>query len=377
MGWQMYDLTHDPFKIGMIGLAAALPALSLALFSGYLVDRFNPLRLYQVVVLVSMCSVLNAWHATTPIELYWSAFMTGMVRSFSSPSMNAIIPRIISRNEIKRSSAYTTLAFHFAGVLGPGLAGVLLGLKGYSFPYLLCLSALLMASLCLWLVDYRHDDHVSGQPPHRGRFVEELMVGVRFVAKTPMLLTAMSLDMFAVLFGGVTAMLPVFAAEVLHVGPEGLGWLRAAPALGAMMMGLHLIRRPIGEKAGRMLFVSILGFGLCILVFGISKNFWLSLVALALSGALDSISMVIRGAIVQLCSPEGMRGRIAAVNAVFIGSSNEIGEFESGTAARLFGTIPSVIFGGCMTLLTVTLMYLKSRELRTLDLTQLEKRSDS
>ena len=374
MGWQMYALTHDPLKLGMIGLTAALPALGLSLFAGYLVDRLNPLRIYQTVILVSLCSVMVAWNASTPRELYIAAFLTGMMRSFSSPSMNSIIPRIVSREEIKRSSAYTTLAFQFAGVMGPGLSGVLLGIRGYSFPYILCLSSLIVASLTLWTIDYPHKQVPRNESLKKVPAFEELLLGVRFVSKHPLLLTAMSLDMFAVLFGGVTAMLPVFAAEILKVGPMGLGWLRAGPAMGAILMGAYLIRNPVGAKAGKMLMSSILGFGICILVFGLSRNYALSLVALIVSGALDSISMVIRGAIVQLCSPEGMRGRISSVNAVFIGSSNEIGEFESGVAAKLLGTVNSVLFGGTMTLLTVLVVFLRSNELRALDLGELEKR---
>ncbi len=203
-------------------------------------------------------------------------------------------------------------------------------------------------------------------------FLDELLVGAKFVYRHPLLLSALSLDMFAVLFGGVTALLPIYAAEILHVGPQGLGWLRAAPAFGAIWMGLALIRRPITHGAGKKLLWSVCGFGVCILVFALSRTFWISFVALALSGALDSVSMVVRGAIVQLCSPEHMRGRIAAVNSIFIGSSNEIGEFESGVAATYLGVVPSVIFGGCMTLVTVAIVFSRSKELRELDLAKIE-----
>ncbi len=374
MGWQMYDLTRDPLMLGLIGLSSALPALLLSPLSGWLVDRGNPLRIYQSVVTVSLASVLIAWGSRGVGGLFIASFLTGLVRSFSSPSMNAIIPRIVTREEIKRMSAYTTLAFQFAGVIGPAFAGVLLGVRGYSLPYLFCVSSLVVASLTLWLMRYRHSSPavpVTGKGPFR----EELLVGFRFVWNHPVLLSAMSLDMFAVLFGGVTALLPVFAVEVLGVGPFGLGWLRAAPALGAILMGAWLVRRPISSGAGWKLLFSVAGFGLSILVFGLSKNYPLSFCALLLSGALDSISMVIRGAIVQLCSPDGMRGRIAAVNAVFIGSSNEIGEFESGVAARLLGTVPSVLFGGWMTLLTVIVVFLRSAEIRNLDLSKLENGS--
>jgi MFS family permease len=183
----------------------------------------------------------------------------------------------------------------------------------------------------------------------------------------------MALDMFAVLFGGVTAMLPVFAAEILHVGPSGLGWLRSAPAIGAILMGTVLVRRPIRGRAGHLLAISVIGFGFCILGFGLSTDYRYSMLLLMGAGAFDSISMVIRGAIVQLSSPESMRGRIAAINSVFIGVSNEVGEFESGTAAKLLGIVPSVVFGGVMTFVVVGLMFWKVPELRTLDLSEIEK----
>jgi MFS family permease len=375
MGWQMYDLTHDPLQLGLVGLAEAVPALSLSLFAGLLVDRFNPYYFYRVMVLFSGCSMWISWHATQPRALYLAAMITGLARSFSGPSLNAFIPKIIPREQLKASSAWTTTAFKSATVLGPGLAGVLLALRGYSAPYVFAFIALAAAFSSLFMVHYQHvkvpaqirkaDEHIFKT------VTNELLVGVRFVAKSPLLISAMSLDMFAVLFGGVTALLPVFAAEILKVGPQGLGWLRAAPAFGAILMGFYLIRKPISKHAGKILLSVVLGFGLCILVFGFSRNYFLSLFALAMSGALDSVSMVVRGAIVQLSSPDSMRGRIAAVNSIFIGSSNEIGEFESGVTAKLFGTIPSVIFGGCMTIVTVLVVYWKAKDLRELDLSKI------
>jgi MFS family permease len=375
MGWQMYELTHDPLKLGLIGLTEALPALSLALFSGYLVDRFNPLILYRSVVGVSFLSVLLSWNATAPKQLFLAALLTGIARSFSGPSMGAIIPRLVSREEIKRVAAYTAFSFQFAGVIGPGLAGILLGIHGYRYPYLLSVAGLILASLMLLKVEYKHVP-VRHEPGSRPKFTTELLSGMHYVFRHPLLLSSMSLDMFAVLFGGVTAILPVFAAEVLFVGPTGLGWLRAAPAFGAMFMGLALIRRPVSENAGKALLLSVLGFGLCILVFGFSRIYLVSWLALAMSGALDSVSMVVRNSILQLCSPEAMRGRISAVSSIFIGSSNEIGGFESGAAAKLMGTVPSVLFGGTMTLITVAVTLFRCPQLWKLDLTRLEK-SDS
>jgi MFS family permease len=373
MGWQMYEFTRDPLQLGLIGLAEAVPALLLSLFSGYLVDRLNPLRIYQSVLWVSLASVLLSWSAQGPGTLFGAALLTGVVRSFSSPSMGALIPRLITREQFKKSAAFTALTFQFAGVVGPGLAGILLGIRGFGYPYALCVSSLLVASLTLLTVEYRHTKPArnsgSTSPEHGSRkLFSEIFLGLRFVFRHPVLLSSMSLDMFAVLFGGVTALLPVFSAEILRVGPAGLGWLRAAPAIGAMIAGLILLRRPISKGAGKMLLGSVFGFGLCILVFAVSRDYLLSWFALACSGGLDAVSMVIRGSILQISSPDGMRGRIASVSAIFIGSSNEIGAFESGLAARILGTVPSVIFGGLMTLLTAGLVGLFGKKLRELDL---------
>ncbi len=365
MGWKMYDLTHDALQLGLIGLAEAGPALSLALFSGWLVDRFNPLHFYRMTLVLSFASIALASFANEPRELFVAAFLTGIARSFTSPAANSVIPRIVSRNEIKKSSAFTTIAFKSGMVIGPGIAGLLLAIQGYRLPYQIAMISLVIAFILVWKIDYSHPKAVPAKNP---ALFEELLVGVKYVFKHPILLSIMSLDMFAVLFGGVVAILPIYAAEVLHVGPNGLGWLRASPAFGAILMSAYLIKKPISKNAGPALLWSVFGFGICILVFGFSTHFWISFIALAVSGALDAISMVIRAAAVQLFSPEAMRGRIAAVNAIFIGSSNEIGQFESGVAAKLLGTVPSVIFGGMMTLITVILVFLGSKRLRTLHL---------
>jgi MFS family permease len=368
MGWQMYDMTHDPLQLGMIGLAEAGPALSLALISGWLVDQFNPLKFYRMTLALSFGSLWIASQADSPNGLYLAAFLTGIARSFTSPAANSIIPRIVNRDEIKKTSAFTTIAFKGGMVLGPGIAGLLLAIQGYVLPYRMAMVCLLVAFACVLMIDYSHPRVVKAKNP---ALLHELLVGVKYVFKHPLLLSVMSLDMFAVLFGGVMAMLPIYAAEILHMGPSGLGWLRASPAIGAIFMSVYLIRKPIGKNAGPALLWSVFGFGICVIVFGFSTSFWLSMAALALSGALDAVSMVVRSAVVQLASPENMRGRIASVNAIFIGSSNEIGQFESGVAAKLLGTVPSVIFGGTMTLVTVIAVFLGSKKLRKLDLDQL------
>lgn len=237
-----------------------------------------------------------------------------------------------------------------ASVAGPALGGLLYAWKGAILPYLADACLLIAAIGSLFLVRFQPK---APEIRHHESFVESVTSGAKYVFSNQLLLSAMSLDMFAVLFGGVTAILPVFAADILTIGPTGLGVLRAAPAVGAIAMTLILLRIPVGRHAGRILLSVVTGFGFCILGFALSRELWLSVILLGLSGALDSVSMVIRTSIVQLNSPEHLRGRIAAVNSIFIGSSNEIGAFESGVAARLLGTVPSVIFGGTMTLLTV------------------------
>ena len=260
MGWQMYDLTHDPLQLGLLGLVEAIPALTMALFAGLIVDHFNPLRIYQTVILVSFVSILVAWGAHAPHALYLAAALTGFVRSFTSPAVNSLVPRLVSREQIRKSSAYTSTAFQLANVIGPGMAGVLLAIHGYSLPYSVAMAVVAIACLVLLTVSYSHVKNTSSMKGEKDSRLHELLVGVRYVAKHPLLLSAMSLDMFAVLFGGVTALLPIFAAEILHVGPQGLGWLRASPSVGAICMGFYLIRNPIGKHAGRSLLAAVLGF---------------------------------------------------------------------------------------------------------------------
>lgn len=379
MGWQVYEIKHDPLYLGLIGLVEAVPAISVALISGYVVDRNNPLKIYINVLRFSFLSALvllavsAGWIRATGDDalpwIYLAALITGFARGFSGPSLYSLIPQLVSRESLRVSSAWVTGAFQIAAVTGPALGGIVYAWSGARFAYLLGCLALAGSILCLHLI--RHEPKVvksvETQP-----LMDRLTSGMRYVWGHQLLLSALALDMFAVLFGGVVAVLPLFAAEILDAGPKGLGLLRSAPSLGAMLMSLWLIRRPVGRHAGPLLLSVVAGFGFCMIAFALSKWFWLSAGLLMLSGALDSISMVIRSAIVQLCSPEEMRGRIAAVNSIFIGSSNEIGAFESGLAAKLLGTVPSVIFGGCMTLLTVGITAAASSKLRRLDLTQLE-----
>ncbi len=376
LGWQMYQLTRDPLYLGLIGLAEAVPAISLALFAGYIVDRTNPKRIILAVIVLSLVSVLLAWIATTPTQLFVAAFLTGIGRSFHSPAYQSLLPRLVPKYALNRAIPLGTSAMKLAYVTGPAVGGILLGLYGTGVPYALGSSFLSLAIVGTLLTRYDHAPYASKRKEN-AEFMVELLAGLRFVFRHRLLLAVLSLDMFAVLFGGVTAMLPMIAEELLHAGPEGLGLLRASPAVGAVFISLWLVRFPISRNAGRILIRVVAGFGVCILAFGVSRNLPLSCAILALAGGLDGISMVIRGSIVQLCSPEAMRGRIAAVNSIFIGSSNEIGAFESGVAAKLMGLVPSIFFGGAMTLLTVAIVSKWAPELRKVDLDELAAQSET
>jgi MFS family permease len=380
LGWRMYELTKDALYLGLIGLAEAIPALGLALFAGYIVDRGRPLVIYRRLTFVSLTSGLLMLLTQLPSMeisvdlqvklLFISSFLTGVARAFSQPSMYSIVPKIIPRHLLPQSSAWMSSAMQTARMSGPAIGGILYGFLGVSGTALIICICLTVTSFTLFMMNF----NAPANTPTPGKSVkDDLLSGLKFVFSHPILFPAMSLDMVSVLFGGVTALLPVYAAEILFVGPQGLGLLRASPAIGAFIMSTWLIKGGLQHQAGKKLFISVAGFGVCILVFAFSRNYILSMISLIASGMFDSVSMVIRTAAVQLSSPDHMRGRISAVNSIFIGSSNEIGEFESGVTAKLMGTFPAAVFGGVMCLISVFTISLFSPKLRQLDLKELEK----
>lgn len=380
LGWRMYELTKDALYLGFIGLVEAIPALGLAIFAGYIVDRSRPLVVYRRLTFVSLASGLIMLLSQLPSFgvnvdfqvklLFVSSFLTGCARAFSQPSMYSLVPKLIPRSYLSQSSAWMSSAMQTARMSGPAVGGILYGFFGVSGTAAIICTCLTITTTTLFMMSFNPPANV----PEKGKSIkEDLLSGAKFVFKHPILLPALSLDMISVLFGGVTALLPIYAAEILFIGPQGLGVLRAAPAIGAFVMSAWLIRGGIKKHAGSKLFWSVAGFGFCILVFALSKNYMLSLVALIASGMFDSVSMVIRTSAVQLSSPDHMRGRISAVNSIFIGSSNELGEFESGVAAKFLGTLPAAVFGGAMCLLCVGSIALISPVLRKLDLEDLEK----
>jgi MFS family permease len=371
VAWQIYELTHDPLSLGLIGLAEAVPFIGIALFAGHVADRINRLRISLLsLAALLVCSLsLLAFTLQPGIistgrvwPIYAVIFVSGIARSFLQPARSALGAELVPRELYPNAVTWRSSAWQLAEVVGPAIGGLVYGFGSARAAY--AVDASLMAVGVLSLARLRHE-------PRRDRvltesFADSLSTGVRFVRGQPIILGALTLDLFSVLFGGAVALLPVFAAEILFVGPEGLGVLRAAPAMGAVLMSLAMAHRPPLRRAGRTLLVSVTLFGLTMIGFGLSRNFLLSTILLALSGMADTVSVVVRSTLLQVLTPDHLLGRVAAVNAIFIGSSNEIGAFESGTAAKLLGTVPSVVLGGFATLLVVAITALKVPKLRRL-----------
>lgn len=376
LGWRMYELTKDPLYLGFIGLAEATPAIGFALFAGLIVDNSSPLRTYRgvligsllsgIVMLVTQLPSLNLTVHQQVIGLFCSSILTGLARSFSQPSLYAMIPRLTKKETYSKTNAMLTGTLQISRIGGPALGGVIFAIYGLLPANIIICTSLLLALLCTAFMTPM--PRVISPNPKQESTSEKLLSGLKFVTKHPILFPAMTLDMVAVLFGGVTALLPIYAADILKVGPHGLGILRASPAIGAAIMSFVLTRYEVTQKAGKYLLWGVTGFGISILVFSISQNVILSAIALTFSGAFDSVSMVVRGTAVQLFSPDNMRGRISSVNAIFIGSSNELGELESGIAAKLLGVVPSAVFGSLVCLLTVGLVATFSPAIRKMNL---------
>lgn len=377
VGWQVYEITKDPLALGLIGLAEALPNILTALYAGHAADRYNRKSIivwFTLLFLIGTALLflfsikgLGLLFTFGVFPIYLVVMISGVSRSFLYPSIVALMSQLIPRHLYTNASTWNSTMWHIAAITGPALGGMVYGFAGVRVAYLSVLLFLITALFLLIFVKNRP----LPQSDIGETIFQRLSSGLKFVFKNQILLGAMSLDMFAVLFGGAVAMLPVFAAEVLMVGPQGLGFLRAAPMLGAVVMSLIMAHRPPMIHAGRYLMIGVAGFGLSIICFALSKNFYLSLFLLVLSGLFDNISVIIRSTAMQLLTPDEMRGRVASVNAIFIGSSNEIGSFESGVAAKVMGLIPSVIFGGLMTLGIVGFTSRFAPKLRNLNLREI------
>jgi len=381
IGWQIYEIKRDPLYLGLIGLAEVIPAIGVALYAGYLVDRRHPLRIYIraslicfagafVLALVSN-SEIGAPDRFRVLALFAVVFLTGIARGFIEPAQFTLFAQSLSREQLKFGAPWMSTAWQVATITGPAMGGLTYAVGGPCITYAIVAIVILAA---VGFQGFMQLSTVSTPPPEESLW-ESLSSGVKFVFSHEIILAALSLDMFAVFFGGATSILPMYVDQVLHQGPAALGLLRAAPSIGALLMAGYLIFHPLRRNAGKLLLWAVAGFGLCMIGFGLSKSLTLSVGLLALSGALDNISVMVRQIILQLSSPPEMRGRISAVNGNFLGSSNELGEFESGVAARLLGLVPSIIFGGCATLLIVGMSAWLVPKLRELDLTALEETS--
>lgn len=380
ISYLVYKITKDQLSLGIIGLAEVIPAIGFSLFSGHYVDqREKKTTLLQVIIAYLALSAFfillatggfqqMAGKHTTVWLIYAGVFVSGAIRAFLSPSTFALLGLIIPKKHYANAGIWSSSAWHLGAVVGPLLAGFIIALSGFTAS-LVIVFALILISFIAMLRIPKQAIHSNGKEP----VMKSLGEGLRFVFSTQAILAALSLDMFAVLFGGATALLPVYADDILKVGEIGFGWLRAAPALGAIIMSAFLAFIPLKTKAGPKLLWSIAGFGITTIIFGISTNFWMAFIALLLGGAFDQISVIIRGTILQLYTPDNMRGRVAAVNTMFISSSNELGAMESGLTAKWFGTVPAVVIGGIMTIVVVIVTYTRAPILKTLKLDPNEK----
>jgi MFS family permease len=359
VGWQIYDLTHSVLWLGLIGLVEVIPQVTVSLFAGHYSDIWNRHKIikYTSILLILGAVILLIYSADTAYfsqrfgiyPLFITIFLTGLARGILSPAQVALLGQLVPRNLYASAATWNSANWQLAAVLGPAIGGMVYGFLGIVPAYSL---VLILYSLSFFLLLFIRIDKHDVSETSEG-VLTRIRSGISFVFQTPELLGAFALDMFAVLFGGAVAMLPVFASDILFIGPQGLGLLRACPAIGAIIMAVLLMFRPPVRDTGKVLFGAVMGFGLCMIAFALSKNYFLSGLLLVLSGAFDNVSVVIRGTILQLYTPDHMRGRVASVNSIFIGSSNELGAFESGVAARIMGLVPSVVFGGCMTLAVV------------------------
>jgi MFS family permease len=372
VGWWIYQLTNDPFSIGLIGLSEVIPAVSLALYAGHVIDKSEKRRmLLKGVTLYILCAtalfilsfdsvILEFGKPAITIGIYTVIFFTGIVRAFTGPIFGAIIASIVPRSHLQNAITWSQGTWLTASATGHALGGILIAILGIHYT-LLSIIIFIMVSL---VVMFRLKPKPVIITNLEQRTWESVKEGLRFVFRTKEVLGALSLDLFAVLFGGAAAMVPVFARDILKVGAEGFGILNAAVDIGAIVMVILVTISPLKRKQGKKLLLAVGGFGLCIIFFALSQWFILSFILLLLAGMLDGLSVVVRGTILQLRTPDHIRGRVMSVNSMFINSSNELGQFESGVAARLFGVVNSVIFGGAMTLGVVIVTWFKAPTLK-------------
>ena len=376
--WQVYSITKDPLSLGIIGLMEVIPAISMALFAGHIVDQKEKKGLLVKCILafsvISFGLFLLTWPAVISdfstksilYSIYFLVFLGGLVRAFLGPTIFSLLSLLVPKKVYPNAATWSSSVWQIASVVGPAVAGFSITLIGVHWSMCSVFACSVFALLALSQIDKKPILNPKiGEP-----VMQSLTEGIKFVFNNKTILGAITLDMVSVLFGGAIALLPIFAQDILKVGPEGFGFLRAAPAVGAFLTMIITAYVPLSKNAGIKLLSAIFAFGICIIVFGLSTIFWVSLLALFFSGVFDGISVVIRQTILQLKTPDHMRGRVSAVNSMFVGSSNELGAFESGVTAKLMGTVTAVVFGGSMTLLVVLTTAIVSPSFRKLDLTK-------
>lgn len=352
VGWQIYELTSSPLQLGFVGLMMFIPAVLLVLVVGPLVDRYNrkaiiSLAQMTMAIAVGFIAIITATGATTTTLILGAVFVVGAGRSFEMTTSQTLPPMIVPPAVLPQTIAGMASAHQAAMIIGPGIGGLLL-ILGPIYVYVACCALFTIATLLIWIIRMQH------AAPKREPFsFGALFGGITFVSRNPIVLGAISLDLFAVIFGGATALFPIYARDIFEVGPQGLGMMRMAPAVGAIVISIIIVRWPLHHNIGRTMYMGVAGFGVATIVFALSTSFPVALVALAIAGGADMLSVVVRQPLVQLETPDAMRGRVSAVNSLFIGTSNQIGEFRAGVAAHYLGTVPAVLMGGIGTLLIV------------------------
>lgn len=375
ISWQVFEITKDPFSIGLIGLVEFVPAVIMALYSGYIIDRSDKKKLLHLSIAANLlltilfAIVTGSFMASLftkkfiLLAIYTIAFCTGIARAFSGPTSFALVSLLVPKKKITNAISWHSSSWQIAGVGGPAIGGILYGLWGLTTSFLVMIGMMSIAVFTLFVI--------SAKPPasviKKESMLKSISEGFRFVWKTKEILGVISLDLFAVFFGGATALLPYFSDVILKTGPVGLGILRAAPGIGAILVMLVINFIPMRNDQGRTMLLCVAGFGTMMIIFGLSEFFWVSFTALLISGLLDGISIIIRSSVLQLKTPEEMKGRVSALNSIFIISSNELGAFESGFAARLIGVVPAVVFGGAMTVSIVIFTWLRAPMVRKIE----------
>tara|TARA_B000000475_G_scaffold28650_1_gene21963 strand:+ start:1045 stop:2223 length:1179 start_codon:yes stop_codon:yes gene_type:complete len=376
--WEVYSLTKDPLSLGLIGLVEVIPAISTALFAGHIVDQREKKMLFVQCITAFLLVAIGYYFITSPyvydnyensqilIGIYILVFLGGFIRAFIGPTIFSLVALIVPKRVYPNAATWSSSTWQLAVVLGPAFAGFSIAWIGVHNSMGIVLTTIVIGLLLIGFIKKKPILNPKiGEP-----IFQSLKAGLNFVYKTKAILVALTLDMVAVLFGGAIALLPIYAQDILNVGSEGFGILRAAPAVGSVLMMVASAHIPLTVNAGKKLLLAIFCFGISIIVFGVSDIFWLSVFALFMYGLTDGVSMIIRQTILQLKTPDEFRGRVASVNSIFVGSSNELGAFESGATAKLMGTVPAVVFGGLMTILTVGITSIKFPNFRKLDLTK-------